>query len=42
VLSCFPAFVAIDAEGNDLYASAPGIWRAEREGTGSEREGTEA
>jgi fumarate hydratase class I/fumarate hydratase subunit beta len=32
VLSCFPAFVAIDAEGNDLYASAPESWRAQREG----------
>jgi fumarate hydratase subunit beta len=30
-LSCFPAFVAIDVEGNDLYASAPEMWRAERE-----------
>lgn len=30
-LACFPAFVAIDAEGNDLYASAPEMWRAERE-----------
>lgn len=28
-LDDFPAFVAIDAEGNDLYASAPAEWRAE-------------
>jgi fumarate hydratase subunit beta len=31
-LSCFPAFVAIDAEGRDLYAEAPAAWRAERGG----------
>ncbi|HEY5540329.1 MAG TPA: FumA C-terminus/TtdB family hydratase beta subunit [Coriobacteriia bacterium] len=29
-LEGFPAFVAIDAEGNDLYANAPAEWRAER------------
>jgi len=29
-LAGFPAFVAIDAEGNDLYAEAPAAWRAER------------
>ena len=26
-----PVFVAIDAEGNDLYANAPEAWRAERD-----------
>jgi len=31
-LEDFPAFVAIDARGGDLYASAPATWRAEREG----------
>ena len=31
-LDRFPAFVAIDAEGNDLYATAPGAWMAERDG----------
>ena len=30
-LEDFPAFVAIDAEGNDLYARAPGEWRDARE-----------
>jgi fumarate hydratase subunit beta len=30
-LACFPAFVAIDVHGNDLYARAPETWRAERE-----------
>lgn len=30
-LSGFPAFVAIDTEGNDLYATAPAEWRAMRE-----------
>lgn len=29
VLDGFPAFVAIDTEGGDLYADAPGFWRAE-------------
>jgi tartrate dehydratase beta subunit/fumarate hydratase class I family protein len=32
-LDRFPVFVAIDAEGNDLYADAPAAWRAERSGT---------
>jgi fumarate hydratase subunit beta len=32
-LDRFPVFVAIDAEGNDLYADAPAHWRAERSGT---------
>ena len=32
-LSDFPAFVAIDATGADLYAIAPAEWRAEMEGT---------
>ena len=27
----FPVFVAIDAEGTDLYADAPSQWRAERD-----------
>jgi tartrate/fumarate subfamily iron-sulfur-dependent hydro-lyase beta chain len=27
----FPAFVAIDAEGHDLYAEAPAAWRAQRD-----------
>lgn len=31
-LSDFPAFVAIDAQGNDLYASAPREWREQSEG----------
>ena len=26
----FPVFVATDAAGNDLYATAPAQWRAER------------
>ncbi len=30
-LEGFPAFVAIDTEGNDLYAAAPAEWRATRE-----------
>jgi fumarate hydratase class I/fumarate hydratase subunit beta len=30
-LEAFPVFVAIDIEGNDLYASAPAEWRAMRE-----------
>ena len=30
-LNDFPAFVAIDARGSDLYADAPGAWRAERD-----------
>jgi fumarate hydratase subunit beta len=30
-LDGFPAFVAIDAAGNGLYASAPEAWRAQRE-----------
>lgn len=30
-LEDFPAFVAIDARGNDLYAAAPATWRAERD-----------
>jgi len=30
-LDDFPVFVAIDARGNDLYASAPSTWRAERD-----------
>jgi fumarate hydratase subunit beta len=29
-LEDFPAFVAIDARGNDLYADAPAAWRDER------------
>lgn len=29
-LDDFPAFVAIDTEGNNLYAQAPAEWRAER------------
>jgi len=29
-LDDFPAFVAIDTEGHDLYATAPGEWRAQR------------
>jgi len=29
-LDGFPVFVAIDAEGNDLYTYAPAQWRAER------------
>jgi len=33
-LAGFPAFVAIDVRGNDLYADAPGAWRAERDATG--------
>lgn len=33
-LDGFPAFVAIDVEGNDLYATAPGEWRAQREEAG--------
>ncbi len=33
-LSDFPVFVAVDATGEDLYASAPAEWRAE---TGGER-----
>jgi len=32
-LSDFPAFVAIDATGADLYEIAPAEWRAEMEGT---------
>ncbi|MBI5230755.1 MAG: fumarate hydratase C-terminal domain-containing protein [Coriobacteriales bacterium] len=28
-LDRFPAFVAIDVHGNDLYATAPGAWREE-------------
>ena len=32
-LSDFPAFVAIDATGADLYTTAPAEWRAEMEGT---------
>lgn len=32
-LSEFPAFVAIDATGADLYLSAPQEWRVETEGT---------
>jgi tartrate/fumarate subfamily iron-sulfur-dependent hydro-lyase beta chain len=31
-LSDFPVFVAIDAEGNDLYGTAPEKWREQREG----------
>lgn len=30
-LDDFPVFVAIDTRGNDLYASAPHAWRAERD-----------
>jgi fumarate hydratase class I/fumarate hydratase subunit beta len=30
-LKDFPAYVAIDARGKDLYAEAPAEWRAERE-----------
>ena len=30
-LDDFPAFVAIDVHGNDLYAEAPVAWRAERD-----------
>jgi fumarate hydratase class I/fumarate hydratase subunit beta len=30
-LNDFPAFVAIDARGHDLYSDAPGAWRAERD-----------
>jgi len=30
-LDDFPVFVAIDTCGNDLYASAPQTWRAERD-----------
>ena len=30
-LSDFPAFVAIDTRGDDLYATAPGAWRTERD-----------
>jgi tartrate/fumarate subfamily iron-sulfur-dependent hydro-lyase beta chain len=30
-LDGFPVFVAIDAQGNDLYSRAPGQWRAEHE-----------
>ncbi|MEI7814303.1 MAG: fumarate hydratase C-terminal domain-containing protein [Coriobacteriia bacterium] len=30
-LDDFPAFVAIDVAGNDLYADAPAAWRAERD-----------
>ena len=33
-LDDFPAFVAIDAEGDDLYASAPATWRAQRKESG--------
>jgi fumarate hydratase class I/fumarate hydratase subunit beta len=42
-LDDFPAFVAIDARGNDLYADAPGAWRAERESgsASTERGGAE-
>jgi len=29
-LDDFPVFVAIDTEGNNLYAQAPAEWRAER------------
>jgi fumarate hydratase class I/fumarate hydratase subunit beta len=32
-LEGFPVFVAIDTEGNDLYANAPAEWRAERSET---------
>jgi tartrate/fumarate subfamily iron-sulfur-dependent hydro-lyase beta chain len=32
VLRRFPAFVAIDARGDDLYESAPRQWRARAEG----------
>ena len=34
-LADFPAFVAIDAEGHDLYATAPRDWRDRREAAGS-------
>jgi len=30
-LEDFPAFVSIDARGNDLYSDAPGVWRAARD-----------
>jgi len=30
-LDAFPAYVAIDAQGNDLYASAPAEWRSRME-----------
>ena len=30
MLDAFPVFVAIDVEGNNLYAQAPAEWRAER------------
>ena len=33
-LDGFPAFVAIDAAGNDLYAGAPEAWRAQGEESG--------
>ena len=33
-LADFPAFVAIDATGADLYAQAPAEWRAETAGRG--------
>lgn len=29
-LEDFPAFVAIDTQGNDLHASAPSMWRTDR------------
>ncbi|MDR1775284.1 MAG: FumA C-terminus/TtdB family hydratase beta subunit [Actinomycetes bacterium] len=29
----FPAFVAIDASGNDIYRTAPQQWRVQRQGT---------
>jgi len=32
-LDAFPAFVAIDAEGGDLYATAPEAWRRQSEGS---------
>ncbi len=35
-LEGFPAFVGIDAAGNDLYASAPESWRAMRDAAGEE------
>ncbi len=38
-LEDFPAFVAIDARGNDLYADAPAAWRAERGAAGSRADG---
>jgi fumarate hydratase class I/fumarate hydratase subunit beta len=39
-LEDFPAFVAIDTRGNDVYADAPADWRAARDaGSASPSEG---